>query len=271
LIVSDDWTALLSARIIDLSVTVAPELPAAWPLHMPFQAKVWNYFVPLHELQGSIPSSAPYQTRFWVIDEHTGTHFDAPTHFVPPADSGLPWAGPAGAETGDQVPVRDLMGPAVVVDATELAGHCDNGESPWITRSFLEGWEEREGPFAPGDVALLRTGWDRRYLAGSAGDGYSREALIARRGPGWPAPEPAAILFLHERGVRCVGIDAPSIGASHLGAPAHQEGLSRRMRYVEELTGLDQLPTRGAFFLFLGPKVAGATGGPGRAIALLPG
>ncbi len=41
------------------------------------------------------------------------------------------------------------------------------------------------------------------------------------------------------------------------------------MRYVEALTGLDQLPTRGAFFMFLAPKVAGATGGPGRPIALL--
>ncbi len=268
---TDDWASLLSARIIDLSVTVSADLPAAWPLHMPFQAKVWNYFVPLHELQGAIPSSAPYQTRFWVIDEHTGTHFDAPTHFVPPPDSGLPWAGPAGTETGDKVPVRDLMGPAAVVDATSLAGQGGDGESPWITRTFLEAWERREGSFVPGEVVLLRTGWDRRYRKGRDGDSYAREALLRGRGPGWPAPEVAAIVLLHERGVRCVGIDAPSIGAAHLGAPAHQEGLSRRMRYVEELTALDQLPTRGAFFLFLGPKVAGATGGPGRAIALLPG
>jgi kynurenine formamidase len=147
--VTDDWTALRSARVIDLSVTVAADLPAAWPTHMPFQAKVWNYFVPLRELQGSIPSSAPYQTRFWVIDEHTGTHFDAPIHFVPPAGSGLPWAGPAGAETGDQVPVRDLMGPAVVVDVTELAGRSDHGQSPWITRTLLESWEQRQGRSQP--------------------------------------------------------------------------------------------------------------------------
>jgi isatin hydrolase len=118
---------------------------------------------------------------------------------------------------------------------------------------------------------LLHTGWDRRYVAGPDGDAYARESVLHHRGPGWPAPEPDAIVLLHERGVRCVGIDAPSIGAAHLGAPAHQEGLSRRMRYVEELTGLDRLPTRGAFFLFLAPKVAGATGGPGRAIALLSG
>lgn len=268
---TDGWSALRSARIVDLSVTVASDLPAAWPSHMPFQTKVWNYFAPLVERQGPVASTAPYQTRFWIIDEHTGTHFDAPNHFVPPPGSGLPWAGPAGEETGDRVPVRDLMGPAVVVDASELAGQGNDGESPWITRAFLESWERREGSLAPDDVVLLRTGWDRKYLAGPEGDAYSRAPLVHGRGPGWPAPEAAAIVHLFERGVRCVGIDAPSIGASHLGAPAHQEGLSRRMRYVEELTGLDKLPTRGAFFLFLAPKVAGATGGPGRAIALLPG
>lgn len=266
-----DWSVLLSARVVDLSVTVAADLPAAWPTHMPFQAKVWNYYEPLSERQGSVGSSAPYQTRFWVIDEHTGTHFDAPTHFVPPPESGLPWAGPAGAETGDTVPVTDLMGPAVVVDATQLAGQGDPGQSPWITRSFLETWEQREGRFAPGEVVLLRTGWDCRYVTGPDGDAYCRAPLVLQRGPGWPAPDADAIIFLFERGVRCVGIDAPSIGASHLGVPAHQEGLSRRMRYVEELTGLDQLPARGAFFLFLAPKVGGATGGPGRAVALLPG
>lgn len=268
---SDDWAALRSARIVDLSVTVAADLPAAWPTHMPFQTKVWNYFAPLRERQGSVPSSAPYQTRFWIVDEHTGTHFDAPAHFIPPPDSGLPWAGPAGGETGDRVPVGDMTGPAVVVDATELAGQGADGESPWITRSFLERWEAREGRFGPGEVVLLHTGWDRKYLAGDEGDAYSRGPLVHRRGPGWPAPEAPAIVFLFERGVRCVGIDAPSIGASHLGPPAHQEGLSRRMRFVEELTGLEQLPTRGAFFLFLAPKVAGATGGPGRAVALLAG
>ncbi|MFZ0214792.1 MAG: cyclase family protein [Candidatus Dormiibacterota bacterium] len=266
-----DWSGLLGATIVDLSVTVSADLPAGWPTHMPFQAKVWNYYAPLSERQGAVPSSAPYQTRFWVIDEHTGTHFDAPTHFVPPPDSGLPWAGEAGTETGDRVPVADLMGPAAVVDVTELGGRGAEGESPWITREHLAAWEGEHGLLQAGDVVLLRTGWDRRYLAGAAGDAYCRAPLLHQRGPGWPAPDVGAVRFLHERGVRCLGIDAPSIGAAHLGAPAHQEGLSRRMRYVEELTGLDRLPARGAFFLFLAPKVAGATGGPGRAIALLPG
>ena len=113
---------LQTTRVVDLSLTVAPDLPASWPNHMPCTVKTWNYYVPLTERQGRVASLAPYQTRFWIIDEHTGTHFDAPVHFIPPPDSGLPWAGEWGLQTGDLVPLHDLMGPAVVFDVTDLSG-----------------------------------------------------------------------------------------------------------------------------------------------------
>lgn len=264
-----EWDQILGATLVDLSVVTAPDLPSGWPGHMPFATRVWNYYAPLAERQGSVPSTAPYQTRFWIIDEHTGTHFDAPPHFVPPPDSGLPWAGPGGTETGEKVPLGDLMGPAAVLDVTELAGAGAPGESPWITPEHVQRWEECHGRLEPGDVALLHTGWDRHYQPGPAGDRYARDSLVTKTGPGWPAPRADTVILLHRRGVRCVGIDAPSIGAAHDGAPAHQEGLSRGLRYVELLTGLDRLPPRGALFLFLPARIGGATGGPGRAIALL--
>jgi kynurenine formamidase len=265
-----NWDLLRSCRIIDLSVTISPDLPSNWPTHMPFAAKVWNYYTDLTERQGFVPTIGPYQTRFWIIDEHCGTHFDAPTHFIPPPDSGLPWAGEWGLQTGDLVPLEDLMGPAVTVDVTHLSGQGDRGESPWITPEHIQAWEHEHGQIRPGEIVLLYTGWDRYYVQGPDGDAYCRGPFLFQRGPGWPAPDVPAVLYLHDRGVRCLGIDAPSIGASHLGAPAHHEGLSRGMRYVELLTGLGNLPPRGAYFMFLPAKVAGSTGGPGRAIALLP-
>jgi kynurenine formamidase len=234
-------------------------------------AKVWNYYAPLNELQGGVPSLGPYQTRFWIIDEHCGTHFDAPTHFIPPPDSQLPWAGEFGLQTGEKVPVEDLIGPAAVLDLTSLHGQGAPGESPWITEEHIEEWEGHHGGIQPGEVVLLHTGWDRYYIEGAEGDAYCRGPLLFKQGTGWPAPSVGAVLYLCERGVRCLGIDAPSIGAVHDGVPAHQEGLSRGMRYIEQLTNLQLLPSRGAYFLFLPVKVAGSTGGPGRAIALLPG
>lgn len=265
-----NWELFEKCQIIDLSVIVSPELPSSWPTHMQHSTKVWNYYTELHERQGDVPSVAPYQTRYWLIDEHCGTHFDAPTHFIPPPDSGLPWANELGLQTGEKVPLEDLRGPAVTVDVTHLAGQGSGGESPWITAAHIQAWEKEHGEIQAGEVVLLYTGWDKHYVTGPAGAAYCLAPLVFKQGPGWPAPSVDAVLHLHSRGVRCLGIDAPSIGATHEGVPAHQEGLGRGMRYVELLTGLQHLPPRGAYFMFLPVKVAGATGGPGRAIAILP-
>lgn len=263
------WDVFARCRIVDLSLPVSPDLPSSWPTAMPFVAKVWNYYAPLAERQGSIPSGGPYQTRFWVIDEHCGTHFDAPTHFIPPPDSGLPFASEWGLQTGDKVPLEDLCGPAVIIDVTALSDQGEAGRSPWITPEHIQAFEQTHGALQAGEVVLLYTGWDKYYVTGSLGETYSRQSVLFKQGPGWPAPSPEAVIYLHEKGIRCLGIDAPSIGAAHEGVPAHQEGLSRGMRYIELLAGLGSLPVRGAYFIFLPVKVAGATGGPGRAIALV--
>lgn len=259
-----------AARVVDLSVTLSERLPCAWPTHMSYAHHNWNWFAEVEGPTGKTRSVAPYQTNFIVIDEHCGTHFDAPTHFIPPENSGLPWASPLGSETGDRVPLGDLMGSAVVVDVRFLAGEGKPGVSPFITEEHIRAWEEEHEPIREGEVVLLWTGWDRYYVEGEEGEKYSRGSLVSGDFPGWPAPDPGAALYLHGRGVRTVGIDAPSVGSAHDGIPVHQEGLSRGMRYVELLRGFEELPERGAYFVFLPLKIAGSSGGPGRAIALLP-
>lgn len=259
------------SKIVDLSVTVDADLPSAWPFHMPFSAKVWNYYADLNERQGRIRSYAPYQTRYWIIDEHCGTHFDAPPHFIPPLDSDLPWASELGSQTGNHVPLEELCGAAVCLDMAFLAeGEQAGGISPWITVDHIRAWEQEHGEIEAGSVVLLRTGWGRFYVRGEDGQRYASGPLVYQSTPGWPAPNADAVIYLHDKGVRCIGIDAPSIGAAHDGVPAHQEGLSRGMRYVEMLDNLDRLPASGAWFIFLPVKVAGSTGGPGRAVAFVP-
>jgi isatin hydrolase len=266
-----DLNALASARVVDLSLTVSERLPGTWPGHMTYAHHNWNWFAEVEGPTGKTRSAAPYQTNFVVMDEHCGTHFDAPTHFVPPEGSGLPLAGPLGAETGDRVPPEDLMGPAVVMDMRFLAEEGKPGVSPFITDEHVRDWEGEHDPLSEGEVVLFRTGWDRHYVEGEEGLRYMHGSLVTGDAPGWPAPATETILYLHERGVRTVGIDAPSIGSAHDPVPVHQEGLSRGIRYVEVLTNLGELPARGAYFVFLPLKIAGSSGGPGRAIALLPG
>ena len=80
--------------VVDLSLTVAADLPCVWPVGM----------TPLAVVPTATFGRTGRHRDMLVIDEHTGTQLDAPAHFVPPPDSGLDGAGPMGAVTGDKVP-----------------------------------------------------------------------------------------------------------------------------------------------------------------------
>jgi kynurenine formamidase len=255
-------------RVLDLTLLLAEELPCWWATHMPFQHKTFNYFADRSDDAAPLLSrTGPYQTRWLLIDEHTGTHLDAPAHFVPPPGSDLPHAGEPGAVTVDRVPLEQLGGPAAVIDVPEDLPGSAPGVSPAIGPEVLEEHERRFGPVEPGTVVLFRTRWDRHYQPGDAGNGYCFDALVTKTGPGWPAPEVPIMTQLLGRGVRCVGTDAPSMGSAHDGAPVHVAGLSAGAVFIEALTGLDRLPPRGAYFLFAPLKVARGSGAPGRALA----
>lgn len=263
--------AVQGSELIDLTVTLAEHLPGSWPTHVPFQRKVFNWYAaregqiqPIHALRG------PYQTAWLAIDEHCGTHFDAPTHFIPPPDSGLPHASELGLETGDKVALNRLIGPAAVIDATELSSQGEGGVSPEITVDLVQRWEATHGDLQPGEIVLFRTDWDDRYQPLPAGSSYVFESFVLGKGSGWPTPGIPLLQHLLDRGVRTIGLDGVSVGAAHDGAPPHQFGLGRGMLYIELLSNLRQLPPRGALFMFLPIKVQGSTGGPGRAIALVP-
>ena len=258
-------------KIVDLSVTLSEHLPATWPEHMPFAHKNWSW----HE-ESELPTGAsscslgPYVTHFIILDEHAGTHVDAPSHYIPPPGSELPEAGPLGELSAEKLDLSKLIGPAAVVDLRRLDGEAEPGASPAITVAHLEAWEQKHGRFEAGEIALLLTGWSKHYVEGEAGRAFLHEPVVLQSRPAWPAPEAAVAVFLHERGVNTIGIDAPSMGSAEEGNEVHRAGLSRKMAFIEGLTNLDRLPPRGASFVFLPVKIAVASGAPGRAIALLP-
>jgi isatin hydrolase len=259
-------------RVVDLTLPLDETLPCTWPGHMPYRATVWSWFAdrpddpqPVHAQTGG-----HYQTRWLVVDEHAGTHLDAPKHFVPPPGSGLPHAGPAGAVGVADVPLLAASGPAAVIDVRELDGQAAPGHSPAITPQHLLRFEGEHGPIRPGDIVLFRTGWDSRYRPGPDGQAYGADVLTTGRLPGWPAPQPETMELIRDRGVTCVGTDGLSIGPAEGGAPTHLAGLPYGLTFVEALGHLDPLPPRGAFFLFLPLRLVGGTGAPGRALAVLP-
>lgn len=258
-------------RLVDLTLLLAEELPCWWSTHMPYQHKTFNYFADRPDPAAPLLCrTGPYQTRWMLIDEHTGTHVDAPAHFVPPADSGLPHAGDHGATTIERVPLEQLAGPAAVIDVPADLPGGSPGVSPVIPPELLTEHERRHGPIGPGAVVLFRTGWDRFYRPGAEGGRYCYDVLITREAEGWPAPEVPMMTELLDRGVRCVGTDAPSMGSSHDGGPVHVAALSRGAVFVEALRGLGQLPARGGYFLCAPLNVARGSGAPARAMAWMP-
>jgi kynurenine formamidase len=263
---------LAGSELVDLTVTLAEDLPAAWPTHMPFQRKVYNWFAtrregqiqPVHSLTG------PYQTAWMVLDEHCGTHVDAPAHFIPPPGSGLPFAGEFGTHTVETIDLRRLTGPAAMIDVTELSGQGEGGVSPEISPEQIERWEAANGRLQPGDIALFRSDWDDRYRRTPDGSSYVLDPFLLQRGPGWPTPGVPALQLLLDRGVSTIGLDGVSVGSSHDGPTAHRFGLGRGMLFIELLANLRLLPPRGAFFVCLPLKIEGGTAAPCRAIALVP-
>lgn len=263
----DTFGALLgAAEVVDLSLTLEERLPVSWPGATPYQHHPFNTW---DDRQATTPvRGGPYLTHTILLDEHCGTHFDAPSHFIPPPDSGLPHAGPAGLITGDRVPPRQLMGRAAVIDCRHLVEDRP-GVSPIITPACVSADETANGEIEPGDAVLFWTGWDQRVRDRSVDDSYLEDPFTHRAGPGWPAPDVGVAQYLHGRGVRLLVTDGPSMGPVHDGAPVHWWGLANDMLFVEAAANLAALPPRGAFFVFLPVKIGGSTGGPGRAVAFV--
>lgn len=253
-----------SRTLIDLTLLLDERYPTTWPGHIPFVRRTWNWY----EEAANGPeiwsaSCGPYFTEILIIDEHIGTHFDGPAHFLPQCGPGRP-----DAIGGEDVPLSVFHGNAVCIDVTDLVG-SEPGISPAIEAVRIRDAERRLGrQLTAGDIILLRTDWDARfYRPGTEGLAYAHDVLVTRKLPGWPAPDVACIETLLERGIRCMGTDAPSMGPAENGAPVHMAGLGGGMVYIEALSNLRSIPVEGADFQFLPIKVARSSGGPGRAVA----
>jgi kynurenine formamidase len=250
---------LSGKRVVDLSVPLSPDHPCGWPGHPGLEVEGHWFEDP----------KVPYAHRAISLDEHTGTHFDAPAHFVPPPGSGF-YRGAGRHITSDQVPLDAFIGPARVIDAR--AAVCSaRGESSWIDPSYVDRHVDQHGRLSPGDIVLFHTGWsDSRYLPGIEGIGFVDGPLAGER-EGWPAPSPDTIAALADAGVGAIGVDTPTLGAIQDSFGPHLAALERRLVVIEELVGLGELPAVGALFVFLPLKLVGGTGAPGRAIALIGG
>ena len=189
--------------------------------------------------------------------EHTGTHFDAPIHWVTGKD--LP------NNSCDTIPPRRFIGPACVIDVTaEVVRDPDF----LLTVGGIAAWERDHGRIPPSSWVLLRTGWSRRTDA-------AQFQNVAADGPHSPGFDPAASrLLAHERdvlgvGVETIGTDAGQAGRFDPPFPNHHIMHGAGKFGLASLCNLDQLPATGAIVIAAPLKIVGGSGSPLRVLALV--
>ena len=194
-----------------------------------------------------------YSAYSFCLPEHGGTHLDAPIHFA------------RGGQTVEQVPLERLIGPAVVIDVSEkAAANRDYRVTPEDVLAF----EAEHGRIEAGMRVLVRTGWSRRWPDATAYLGHATDAAKLHF-PSYGAE--AAKLLVVERKVALLGIDTASIDYGPAADfPVHRIAAAADVPGLENITGLEALPPRGATLIALPMKIAGGSGGPTRVVALVP-
>lgn len=238
--------AIDPTKLVDLTYTF-DEATIYWPTEKGFELEQGPH--------GKTDAGYFYAANRFRGPEHGGTHMDAPIHF---SEKGA---------TADQVPLSDLVGPAVVVDVSSAAARDADYR---LAVSDLEEWESKHGRIPDGAIVLMRSGWgarwpDRKAYLGTdhPGDtanlhfpGFSREAVD------W---------LLAERDIAALGVDTPSIdhGPSK-DFIVHQVANGADKPGFENVAQVDRLPEKGATLIALPMKIGGGSGAPTRIVAILP-
>jgi isatin hydrolase len=192
------------------------------------------------------------------LGEHTGTHFDAPVHWI----TGKDYAN----NSTDTIPARQFVGAACVIDVSKEVAQY---EDFLLTRQHVLAWEGENGKIPPGAWVLLRSDWSKRV---------GREAYlnIKADGPHSPGWHKDCVHFLaHERdvlgvGVETVGTDAGQAGMFDPPFPCHTLMHGAGKFGLASLRNLDQLPATGAIVIAAPLKIVSGSGSPLRVLALVP-
>ena len=204
---------------------------------------------------GKTPGGWFYSSYELSTPEHGGTHLDAPIHFG------------EGKETADQIPLTRLVAQAVVIDVSAKA---DSNHDYQLTPDDITAFEREHGQIAEGTIVLLRTGWSRKWpdklaYLGDNTPGDASKLHFPSFGPD------AARILVEQRRVAALGADVASIDAGNsTDFMVHRIAAGVNVPGFENLTNLDQLPPTGSIVIALPMKIEGGSGGPLRAVAMVP-
>ncbi len=246
-------TALSSGAIevVDLTAPLSRETPI---LELPPEFGQTQRFE-LEEISRYDDRGPAWYWNNFRTGEHTGTHFDAPNHWV------------TGKDNADiaSVPVTRLIAPAAVLDfSAQVAANPDY----LIEIDDIRAWESDHGPLPDGGWLLVRTGWDARTSqqeAINADDSGPHSPGLSADCARWVADESAVIGM----GVETVGTDAGAAHSFDPAFPCHSALMGSNKYGLTQLQNLAQLPPTGAV-LIAGPlPIVTGSGSPARVLALV--
>lgn len=196
-----------------------------------------------------------YSSYAFAAPEHGGTHLDAPIHFH------------RGGLAADQLPLDQLIGPAVVIDVRAKAARDADYR---LTVDDVTAWEKANGRIPRGAFILLRTGWGLKWPSAKAyfGDDTPGDASKLHF-PSFGVD--AARLLVQQRRVAALGADVASIDyGPSTDFMVHRVAAAAGVIGLENLARLETLPARGATIIALPMKIERGSGGPVRVVALVP-
>lgn len=253
-LITDFLNAIANERIelIDLTAPLTEETPV---LALPEPFKNTHQF--RLELISRYDDNGP--GWYWNnihTGEHTGTHIDAPNHWITGRD---------GLDVS-QVPLRSLIAPAVVLDVTDRV--VDDPDF-LLDTSDIEEWQNANGPLPEGGWLLYRTGWSSRSESGGA---FLNANESGMHSPGftaecarWLAEETGLVGV----GVETVGTDAGQATALDPAFPCHHHLLGAGKLGLTQLQNLNRLPAKGFAVAVLPLPIVGGSGSPARVVALV--
>lgn len=242
-----------SLKIVDLTQPLGPETPViGLPPQFGQSPGVTMEVISRFDAKGP-----GWYWNVLHLGEHTGTHFDAPVHWITGKD--LP------RNTCETIPPRRFIGLACVIDVSKDVA---SNEDFLLMPAHVEKWEKAHGRIPKNSWVLLRTDWSKRTGA----------AFLNVRGDGPHSPgfhKSTSELLAKDRdilgvGVETVGTDAGQAGMFDPPFPNHTTMHGAGKFGLASLRNLDQLPATGAVVLAAPLKIVDGSGSPLRVLAIAP-
>jgi len=245
----DAWQVIRTRKFVDLTHAFSPGIPR-WKGFPDEKREILYWYEPG---VGSLGSG--FYAQSFIHVGQWGTHVDPPAHLV------------KGLRTVDQIDVKEMILPLVVIDVHEKVARNPDYT---ITMEDIKDWERRHGPVPEGSFVAMRTDWCRRWPDMKAMQ--NKDANGTAHYPGWTLD---VLKHLYEdRKITASGHETtdtdPGIATSKDDYSLETYILKQNHYQIELLTNLYEVPETGALVVVAFPKPKDGSGFPARVFAILP-